>query len=269
MLDLFLILTHLFIVAGAVAGVLYLKTNRAGWHRLFAATAWGAIASQSGWLAAAGFEYPYCVLLDAWGMMAFVVLMGIGVPLWAEHRYHMPRLPIATLVLLFTAIVVGRLVFPPAGTSVSAGSVDTVLSVHIFLVVVGYATLLVGCVTGILFLIRSHTLKGGDLIEPDVPWPSLTAIDGLFVRSTGWGILILVAGIVFGATAIPESAASGESWYADPKILLTTIGFLVYGAVLLIRKRQGFCSRIVVGLGTVGFICILLGFFAAGILNSG
>jgi hypothetical protein len=44
---------------------------------------------------------------------------------------------------------------------------------------------------------------------------------------------------------------------------------LLYLGVWLLRRWQGFCSRVMVGLGTIGFVVVLVAFFAPRLFQRG
>lgn len=263
-----LYLTHALIFLATVAGLAHLATGARLWLSTCRLVAVGAVVSQVAWLTLAGMVFPYCVLRDAWGMMAFVTILGIATAGAAGLKWGTPRFLIATLVLLSVAVGTAHAIYPQpaASTTVPMG---VVLPLHILLTVLGYTAMTVGCVAGFLFLVRSHALKrGGAVSNPGVPWPALTTLDRLFVRSTGWGAFLLAGGIALGVGALPRVSA-GALWYADPKVILTILGCLVYAWVWWIRRRQGFCSNTVVGLGTLGFALILLAFLAPDLFARG
>lgn len=262
-----LLLTHIFAVHAAVAGIVFLAVKRDKALVLCKFFCVACVLAQIGWLIEAGWTIPYCALLDPWGVMAVVIITGIIASWRASIRYQSPRVLIGGLVLVGMAVGIGRLLLPePGSSSVTMG---WTLAFHILLVSLGYSILAVGCVTGLLILLRSRLLKSTRwAIGSEIPWPSLTALDRLFVRSIGVGILLLTAGIVLGIAAFPDSSLDGP-WYGDPKVLLTLASFILYGIVWWLRRRQGFCTPSVAGLSTLGFILIFAGILVSGLFEKG
>jgi ABC-type uncharacterized transport system permease subunit len=259
---------HLLVFLAAGSGLGYLRNRSEKWLKVSKGAAWGAVAVQIAWMFQAGFSEGGCVLRGAWGVMTLAGTAGLIGAHALDRRYRFPRLLVGVFVLLSLFFLMGRGVFPPAGRGI-VGTMGMGLALHILLVILGYTALAVGCVSGLLYLRRSRGLKREGWSPPaGIPWLALTALDRLFVRSTGWGVLLMSMGVLLGAMGV-ERLSSGEPWYADPRVALVSAGCLIYAGVLWLRRRIGFCSRLVVGLGTLGFSCILLGFFAAGIFTGG
>lgn len=262
-----LILSAAFILTGFLTGLVYLATRRRQALLASEALAALAVASQIAWIAMIGITLRYCILLDPWGVMSMLTIFGIAASWWGSRRFSSPRLLIAGLALLFAANVAGHLVLPDPGASTA--KIGWLLSFHILLVTIGFVLLALGCVSGILILLRSLILKSARwATRPDIPWPALTTMDRFFVSSVGWGVLLFSAGIILGAAAVPGSSIK-VAWYADPKVVLTVLGWALFTGVWLMRRRQGFCTSRVVGLATLGFIFMLLGFFADSLLAMG
>ena len=142
--------------------------------------------------------------------MALIVLSAIGGAWIVERRYRAPRVPVAVLALLSLGILVVR---ADSGLGVSLRAFPPGLLLHIFLAILGCAALLIGCVAGMLFLWRSLALKTVPVDGAgDVPWPALTALDRLFVRSTGWGMAFLASGILLAASGL-QGIPQSERWH--------------------------------------------------------
>jgi ABC-type uncharacterized transport system permease subunit len=257
----------MLVILGAATGIFYLAAKRERILVSCKAFCAAALAAQLGWLVQAGFTIPYCALLDPWGVMAVVTIAGIATSWWAGRRYHSPRLFIGVLALLSLAIGIGRVFLPEPGSS--SVTIGWRLAFHVLTVILGYSILAVGCVTGVLILLRSRILKSTKwMTVSEIPWPSLTALDRLFVRSIGLGILLMAIGIFMGMAGVHNLSAQGP-WYADTKVLLTFLSFILYGIVWYLRSKQGFSTTFVVGLSTLGFVSIFLGFLVSSLFDRG
>ena len=261
-----LLTSHGLVWLAAILGVFRLKQQHPGSLRLFWIASAIAAATQLAWLLWAGIVYPYCVLFDAWGMLAVLVLAVLGICFASSRHFRSPHLAVGVLCLLAAAVALGQLAFP-RGTRPDPEQIDALRSMHIFLMVIGYAVLMISCVTGVLFLTRSQSLKSNDPLVDGLPWPALTSIDRFYMSSTGWGLLLIAAAIVLGVVGIPSAGRAAAVWYADPTVWLTLIGFGCYACGWLVRRSRGFCNRAVVVAGTMGFVCVALAFFAGTLLH--
>jgi ABC-type uncharacterized transport system permease subunit len=257
----------MLVILGAATGIFYLAAKRERILVLCRGFCAAALAAQLVWLIQAGFTIPYCALLDPWGVMAVVTIAGISTSWWAGRRYHSPRLFIGVLALLSLALGIGRAFLPEQGSSSSV--IGWRLAFHVLTVILGYSILAVGCVTGVLILLRSRILKSTKWMNvSEIPWPSLIALDRIFVRSIGLGILLMAIGIFMGMAGIHDISREGP-WYADTKVLLTFLSFILYGAVWYMRRRQGFSTALVVGVSTLGFVFIFVGLLVSGLFEKG
>ena len=262
-----LTLTATMVFAGAAAGFFHLRTGRKELLTACAAISAFAMVSQLLWLVQMGKALERCVLLEPWGIVGIIVLTAIGTSALASHHYGSARLLVGGLAILFvTLLIAAATMKTPAA---SDKQMNWPLALHIVLEVVGFCALAVGCVAGLLFLVRSKALKAKGMPAPTgIPWPALTSLDRVFAHGTGLGVLFLAGGMFVGIVSVYQ-AAMDHPWYADGRVILTFLACILYGVVWVLRKRQGFCSRRLVGLGTLGFTVVLLGFFAPDLFTEG
>jgi len=260
-------LAFLMVILASVAGIIYIILRHDYLFITCKVFAVAAVVVQFAWLVQAAIKIPYCALLDPWGVMAIITILGIASSWWAGKRYRSTRLFIGVILLLATATGLGKVFLPAPGSSnVTMG---WILAFHILMLVLGYSVLAVGCVSGLMIILRSKALKSTNwAAELEVPWPSLTTMDHLFVRSIGIGIVLLSAGIFLGVASAPGAELEGP-WYVDLKVVLSLLSFSLYGIVLYLRKRQGFTTNTVVGLSTLGFLFIFIGMIASRLFDKG
>ncbi len=262
-----LLLAQSVIFLAGLTGILFLIRKQSSVFLVSRILSVAAMLSQAAWLIYAGFSFPYSVLLDPWGVMAVFIIAVIAMSFWAGKKYQTPQVLIGALVLLSLAIILGRVFFPAPGNLPI--KITMKLALHILFTSAGFAILAVGCVVGILILLRTRILKSMDwAFKPEIPWPSLTALDNLFFKTLGLGILLLSVGIGLGAWLLPGMNLKG-TWYEDPKVLLSSLGWGLYGWVWVSRRRQGFYSWTIVAIATLGYIFILLGFFLSNFIATG
>nr|BBN51428.1 cytochrome c biogenesis protein [Halimeda borneensis] len=130
------------------------------------------------------------------------------------------------------------------------------LMMHVTVMLLSYATLIVGCILSIafLFLFKSKT-------------KILNQLDQLSFRSIGIGFPLLTVGILSGSVWANEAWGSYWSW--DPKetwSFITWIIFAIYLHLRLNKKWSGFKSAI---LGTIGFFVVWICFLGVNFLAKG
>jgi ABC-type uncharacterized transport system permease subunit len=226
-----------------------------------------AVVVELAWLMQCGMRFHYCILLDPWGVLGMLAIAMIIGGSAADLRYDSPRIMVGTLALASLLLGAGYFLFPAPGSA--SMPMHWLLAFHIFTVSLGISILGVGFVTGVLILLRSRLLKSNWWGTGDgARWPSLTALDRLFVKSLGVGTALMALGIVLGIAYAPEASLKAP-WYDDLKVLFTLASIVLYSVVLIMRRRQGFCTTPVVGLSTVGFAFIFFGLLVSGLFNIG
>jgi hypothetical protein len=262
-----MILAQTLIALAAAAGIFHLATRRPAFMNAARITALASILALFTWLLLEGRSLHSCPLTDAWGVMAMTGIILIAISGWASFRFHFPGLLIGVLVLLSVAMIFGRLFFPAPGTSEI--KLNLILGFHILVTSIGFSVMALGCVSGILILVRSRMLKSASWsTRSNRGWPSLVVLDKLFIGSSELGIILLCIGILLGALTVPGVILKGE-WYLDPKVMLTAAGFGIYGWVFALRRKAGFFSWKIVAAATAGYIFVLLAFFLSSILGTG
>jgi ABC-type uncharacterized transport system permease subunit len=259
--------TLILTAAAALLGLWFMVSKNLLVLKVAKALCVAAMLVQFGWLILEGRSFQYFPLIDAWGVMVVVAIVLITVSGVLSLRYHFPWLLVGVLFMLGITLVLARIFFPRPG--LDGIKLDSLLGVHVLVSSVGFSVLAVGCVSGILILVRSRVLKSDRWSTgSNTAWPSLTSLDRLFVWSMGLGILVLTTGIVLGFYVVPEVHLKGP-WYLDPKVILSSFGWAIYGGVWAARKMQGFFSRSMVAAATLGYICVLLGFFLSNLFATG
>jgi len=259
--------TEIIIALAAAAGILHLAKGSRSALKAAQLLAVLAVLIQLGWLFEQSRAFRQCPMVEPWGVMAVVAIALIAIAGRVSLRYKFPAALTGVLLLLFIAFILGEVFFPPPGRS--PVRISWMLGFHILAAAIGFSVLALGCVSGILILIRSRNLKSVRWsAESNAMWPSLTELDKIFFRTVGLGILLLSLGIILGAVLVPEAHLKG-SWYLDPKAILSAAGWLLYGWVWVMRKRRGFSSRPIVAAATIGYILVLLGFFLSGYIATG
>ena len=170
-------------------------------------------------------------------LCAFLIAL---VFLLVEFRYHFTSTAVALFPLVFLMTLVSALE-RPAVSWPNGGVRDAWLIVHIFLVLAGYAALLLTAVASVFYLIQERRLKSkrtGTVFEK---LPPLATLDNLISVSMGLGFVLLTAGVIFAITW--ASVESGTRWISDPKIQLSFLTWLLCLLMIFLRASAGWRGR--------------------------
>jgi ABC-type transport system involved in cytochrome c biogenesis permease subunit len=112
-------------------------------------------------------------------------------------------------------------------------------------------------------LIQERRLKQK---SPTLPWlPPLETTDQIAQKALLFGLPCMTAGLLIGS--LIAQATVGASYFRDPKILLAFAMWLVYIAMIHIRRISGLRGRRAVFLSTFVFF-VVLAVWAANQLSS-
>jgi ABC-type uncharacterized transport system permease subunit len=134
---------------------------------------------------------------------------------------------------------------------------------HVALLLAAYAALLLSLLASLLYLVQERRLKQK---SPTLPWlPPLETTDQIALKSLLFGLPCMTAGLLIGS--LIAQATVGASYFRDPKILLAFAMWLVYIAMIYIRRTAGLRGRRAVYLSSFVFF-VVLAVWAANQLSS-
>jgi ABC-type uncharacterized transport system permease subunit len=124
---------------------------------------------------------------------------------------------------------------------------------HVALLLAAYAALVLSLLASLLYLIQERRLKQK---SPALAWlPSLETTDQIAQRALLFGLPCMTAGLLIGS--LIAQATVGASYFRDPKILLAFAMWLVYIAMIHIRRIAGLRGRRAVYLSSFVFFIVL------------
>lgn len=160
--------------------------------------------------------------------------------LWLYWRYKLESLSVFVFPLVFLLTLLGGLRSPGAGWA-SEGVRDAWLLVHVFLVLAGYAALLVTGVASVLYLVRERQLKHKVPKGPLEKLPPLGVLDELTWKTMAVGFVFLTLAVIAGSTwAFVEW---GTRWIGDPRIVISLVTWGLYLALVCLRIMVGWRGR--------------------------
>jgi cytochrome c-type biogenesis protein CcsB len=147
------------------------------------------------------------------------------------------------------------------------------LMMHVSMMMLSYATLILGSLLSILFLvIQKFTNTSGKITvaKKDIAQTKiqlLENIDTWSYRTIGLGFPFLTIGIIAGAVWANEAWGSYWSW--DPKETWALITWLIFAAYIHARLTKGWIGEKAALLGSIGFIIVWICYLGVNFLGQG
>jgi len=162
----------------------------------------------------------------------------------------------AAVVLLMVAQVLPA--SEPAGLSEEAlRQLDSWrVGVHVALIVFANAGFLIGGSASGLYLVLDRQLKRHKTSRFFRRLPSLTQTQTLARRSIALAFPAYTAGMLLGTIRAIETDVSG--WWADPRVMMSGVVWLIFGTYLLRLYRHGISSRTASWIAIVGVVAVLV-----------
>jgi ABC-type uncharacterized transport system permease subunit len=160
--------------------------------------------------------------------------------LFAYWRYRFEGLSVFLFPLVFIMTLVGAMQYPVASWT-NRTARDALLTVHVVLILLGYAGLLMTAVASIFYLMQERQLKAKRPGAFFQRLPPLGTLDNLISRSMGFGFTLLTLGLI--TACVWAFIETGTRWIGDTRI---TFAFLTWGFCLLmvfLRVTAGWRGR--------------------------
>lgn len=176
-------------------------------------------------------------------------------------------LPIILLIVIFARLIL------PVPMQESSALVPALqsnwLMMHVSMMMLSYATLIIGSLLSILYLIlnRFNFLSSTTVLVPVSNSTFLNTLDSWSYRTIGIGFPFLTIGIIAGAVWANEAWGSYWSW--DPKETWALITWLVFAAYIHARLTQGWAGQRAAILGALGFIVVWVCYLGVNFLGQG
>src|SRR5450759_4990737 len=181
-----------------------------------------------------------CPIANFYETLAMCALLVALVYLAVQLRYKVESLSVFIFPLVFVMALVATL-----GNPVSAWSSPIVrttwLTVHIVLVLLGYAALLFTAVASLLYLFQERELKSKKPSKFYYRLPPLGTLDELVSKFMAVGFVLITLAVVAGSTwAFIELKAD---WIRQPKIASSFFTLGTYLAMVCLRITAGWRGR--------------------------
>jgi ABC-type uncharacterized transport system permease subunit len=129
------------------------------------------------------------------------------------------------------------------------------LFLHVALLLAAYAALLISLMASVLYLIQERRLKQKRTSQARSWLPPLETTDQIALKSLLFGLPCMTAGLLIGSVVALETI--GPAFFADPKVLLSLAMWVVYVAMIYIRRHSGLRGRRAVYLSGFVFLIVL------------
>ena len=177
-------------------------------------------------------------------------------------------LPIALLIISFASLIL------PTQMQEAAPLVPALqsnwLMMHVSMMMLSYATLILGSLLSILFLVVQKFTTNSNKIQQNLAQTKiqlLENIDTWSYRTIGLGFPFLTIGIIAGAVWANEAWGSYWSW--DPKETWALITWLVFAAYIHVRLTKGWVKEKAAIVGAVGFFVVWVCYLGVNFLGQG
>ena len=177
-------------------------------------------------------------------------------------------LPITFLIISFASLIL------PTQMQEAAPLVPALqsnwLMMHVSMMMLSYATLILGSLLSILFLVVQKFTTNNNKIQKNLSQTKiqlLENIDTWSYRTIGLGFPFLTIGIIAGAVWANEAWGSYWSW--DPKETWALITWLIFAAYIHARLTKGWVGEKAALLGSIGFIIVWICYLGVNFLGQG
>lgn len=141
------------------------------------------------------------------------------------------------------------------------------LGLHVIVSFLGYAALWLAFLSGGFYFVLERGLKSKKVDHYLRILPPLDDLDRLFYRASGVGFILLTLCIFSGAHFLRR--LTGQWWSWDPKVVLTSITWLIYAVILHQRAVIGWRGRRAMLLSLLGVLLIVMTFVGVNVLFPG
>jgi ABC-type uncharacterized transport system permease subunit len=181
-----------------------------------------------------------CPITNFYETLSMCALLIVLVYLVVHWRYKLESLSVFIFPLVFVMALVATM-----GNPVSAWSSPVVrntwLTVHIVLVLLGYAALLLTAVASLLYLFQERELKTKKPRSFYYRLPALGTLDDLISKSMAVGFVLITLAVIAGSTW--GFIELKTAWIGQPKIAISFFTWGIYMALVFLRTVAGWRGR--------------------------
>jgi len=247
----------LYLVAGTLIGLRLFRRNEPGTPGRKLALGLGfaglllhswliydAIFSQSG----LNLVFFNALALTSWTVVTLLLVSSLTKPV---ENLGILVLPLAALTLFLEAR------YPSMGFM--RESVGWAIKIHVLFSMLAYSLLTLASVQAILLAIQDHHLHTRQPVGFVRALPPLQTMESLLFEMIGVGFILLTLALASGFAFLEDMFAQ----HLVQKTVLSTLAWLVFGALLLGRLRYGWRGRTAIIWTLSGFVILMLAYFGS------
>jgi len=206
-------------------------------------------------------EYSRCMVTTPFEIMSLIAFTITTTYAYIEHRTQSRETGFFMLFVAFMFVVVSAVMtrMPSIPNPVLK---DNTVGIHVSTAIFGYGALAISAVYGFLFLILYRNIRRNTFGPFFKHLPSLESLEKLSVVAAAIGLTFLTVAMLVAMIWLPDAIANFS--YADPKLVITALVWLLYAGVLLSYYAFKIDSRKVMLLSVSGF---LLALFSMTVIN--
>jgi ABC-type uncharacterized transport system permease subunit len=133
------------------------------------------------------------------------------------------------------------------------------IKIHILLSMLAYSLLTLASMQAILLAVQDHHLHNRQPVGFVRALPPLQTMESLLFEMIGAGFVLLTLALVSGFAFLEDMFAQ----HLVHKTVLSTLGWLVFGALLVGRLRYGWRGRTAIIWTLSGFVILMLAYFGS------
>jgi ABC-type uncharacterized transport system permease subunit len=187
-----------------------------------------------------GILNKHCPITNFYETLSMCAFFIVILYLFVHWKYRMESLSALIFPLVFVMALVSTLGNPVRSWS-SPLLRDTWLTVHIVLVLLGYAALLLAMGASILYLFQERELKAKKPHRFYYRLPALGTLDDLISKSMAAGFAFITLAVIAGSTWAFIELKTG--WIRQPKIAISFFTWGVYLALVFLQMTAGWRGR--------------------------
>ena len=242
-----------FYAAGCAAGLIFVSGRwrvAATFYRLFVVVGFLAHTGLGILLWQTSGQFPVTQPADSVWLLVWFMVLAILV---TDYVYGLPTLAPFLLAGVVLLAVMGLFLNRPSSFQAAAWT-----PLHVIATVLGFCGFAVAATSSILYLVQERALKSK--LRDGFPerLPSLETLDRLNFHTLLFGFILLTLGLGIGIAAAVGTSGLGPDWWLDPKVLLSVVVWLFYGAVMSCRLVRSLSGRPIARLTILGFALVML-----------